>query len=94
MSKRKYTEISLKEKKRIIELMSEHINSKTGNLDYFKLSQSIEYGGIGHSRQKLKKWWKKKNRDQIRWTANKYKRKRIKSAYSSYHSKMEIKLND
>jgi hypothetical protein len=55
MSKRKYTQISLKEIERIIELMSrpDNINSKTENPNYFKLSQSIEDGGVGHSRQKL-----------------------------------------
>jgi hypothetical protein len=40
MAKRKYSQISLKEKERIIGIMSrpENINSKTGNPNFFKLS--------------------------------------------------------
>jgi hypothetical protein len=36
----------------------DNINLKIGNPNYCKSSQSIEVGGVGHSRQKLQKWWK------------------------------------
>ena len=73
MKKRKYNQISLKEKERIIGIMSrpENINSKTGNPNFYKLSNSLDDGGVGHTRQKLEKWWK--NRGNIRSSSNKYK---------------------
>jgi hypothetical protein len=94
MSKRKYTQISLKEKEKIIEIMlkPENTNEKTGAPNFYKLSKPIEEEGVGHSRQKLQKWWK--NRDKIRSSVNKHKRKRTKSVYSAYHSEMETKLKD
>ena len=94
MSKRKYTQISLKEKEKIIEIMlkPENTNEKTGALNFYKLSKPIEEEVVGHSRQKLQKWWK--NRDKIRSSVNKHKRKRTKSVYSAYHSEMETKLKD
>ena len=53
MSKRKYNQISLKEKERIINIISrpENINQKTGNPNYFRLCKPVEEGGVGHSRQ-------------------------------------------
>ena len=78
MAKRKYSQIYLKEKERIIGIMSrpENINSKTGNSNFYKLSNSLDDGGVGHTRQKLEKWWK--NRENIRSFSHKYKRKREK----------------
>ena len=60
MSKRKYTQISLKEKEKIIEIMlkPENTNEKTGAPNFYKLSKPIEEEGVGYSRQKLQKWWK------------------------------------
>jgi hypothetical protein len=57
MSKRKYNQISLKEKERIINiiLQPENVNQKKGNPNYFRLCKPIEEGGVGHSRQKLQK---------------------------------------
>jgi len=94
MAKRKYNQISLKEKERIIGIMSrpENINSKTGNPNFYKLSNSLDDGGVGHTRQKLENWWK--NREKIRSSSHKYKRKRTKTAYKAYHSEMESKLKD
>ena len=59
----------------------ENINSNIGNPNFFKLSKLITEGGVGHSRQKLQKWWK--NRDKIRSSVNKFKRKRIKNTFSA-----------
>jgi hypothetical protein len=58
MSKRKYNQISLKEKERIINIISqpENINQKKGNPNYFRLCKPVGEGGVGHSRQKLQKW--------------------------------------
>ena len=36
----------------------ENINSKTGNPNFYKLSNSLDDGGVGHTRQKLENWWK------------------------------------
>ena len=94
MAKRKYNQISLKEKERIIGIMSrpENINSKTGNLNFYLLSNSLDDGGVGHTRQKLEKWWK--NRENIRSSSHKYKRKRTKNTYKAYHPEIERKLKD
>ena len=45
------------EKERIIGIMSrpENINSKTGNPNFYKLRNSLDDGGVGHTRQKLEK---------------------------------------
>jgi hypothetical protein len=84
MSKRKYTQFSLKEKEIIIEIMSrpENTNEKTGTTIFYKLSKPIDEERVGHSRQKLQKWWK--NRYKIRSSVNKHKRKRTKSVYNAY----------
>jgi hypothetical protein len=94
MSKRKYTQFSLKEKEKIIEIMSrpENTNVKTRTTNFYKSSKPLKKKGVGHSRQKLQKWWK--NRDKIRSSVNKHKRKRTKSVYNAYHSEMETKLKD
>jgi len=49
MSKRKYTQISLKEKEKIIEIMlkPENTNEKTGAPNFYKLSNPIEEEGVG-----------------------------------------------
>jgi hypothetical protein len=47
---------------------------------------------VGQSRQKLQKWWK--NRENIRSSSHKYKRKRTKNTYKAYHSEMESKLKE
>jgi hypothetical protein len=70
----------------------ENINSKTGNPNFYKLSNSLDDGGVGHTRQKLEKWWK--NRENIRSFSHKYKRKRKKTTNKAYHSEMETKLKD
>jgi hypothetical protein len=94
MAKRKYSQISLKEKERIIGIMSrpENINSKTGNPNFYKLRNSLDDGRVGHTRQKLEKWWK--HRENIRSFSHKYNRKRKKTTYKAYHSEMESKLKD
>jgi hypothetical protein len=94
MSKRKYNQISLKEKERIINIISqpENINQKTGNPNYFRLCKPVEERGVGHSRQKLQKWWK--TRESIRSMANKFKCKRTKNSNKPSHLEMEIKLKD
>ena len=94
MAKRKYNQISLKEKERIIGIISrpENINSKTGNPNFYKLSNSLDDGGVAHTRQKLENWWK--NREKIRSSSHKYERKRTKTSYKAYHSEMESKLKD
>ena len=76
MAKRKYNKISLKEKERIIGIMSrpENINSKAGNPNFYNLSNTFDDGGVGYTRQKLAKWWK--NRENIRLSSNKYKTKK------------------
>jgi hypothetical protein len=70
----------------------ENFNAKTGNSKFFKLSKPIEEGGVGQSRQKLQKWWK--NRENIRSSSHKYKRKRTKNTYKAYHSEMGSKLKE
>ena len=70
----------------------ENFNTKIGNPNFFRLSKTIEEGGVGHSRQKLQKWWK--NRENIRSSSHKYKRKRTKNTYQAYHSEMGSKLKE
>ena len=79
---------------RIINIISrpENINQKTGNPNYFRLCKPVEERGVGHTRQKLQKWWN--TRYSIRSMVNKYKRKRTKNSYKPYHLEMEIKLKD
>ena len=52
MAKRKYNQISLKERERIIGIMS---RSVTGNPNFYKFSNSLDDEGVGHTRQKLEK---------------------------------------
>jgi hypothetical protein len=54
-----------------------NFNAKTGNPNFFKLRKPIGVGGVGHSRQKLQKWWK--NLENIRSSSHKYMRKRTKN---------------
>ena len=67
----------------------ENINSKTGNPNFYKLINSLDVGGVGHTRQKLEIWWN--YRENIRSSSNKYNQKKTKNTYKGGSNRMSIR---
>ena len=74
--KRSYERTNIKEQQKIVEIMKRSENCHAnGTPNFYKLSKPIAEGGLGIDRQKLNRWWVK--RDQITNCQRKSKRFRV-----------------
>ena len=90
--KRPYDRTNVKEKQKILEVMSRPENChNNGQPNYYKLAKPISEGGLGFDRKKLRNWWNQ--RDKIADCHQKSKRFRLSCSDRSFFPEMEMELS-